>query len=662
MAPSRPDSRFAFILHADVIGSTALVQRDEGLAHQRIHDAFRRLDACISRHGGATHEIRGDAIVAEFEKASDALTAALDFQRGSGAGRRSDGEDALRLRIGIAMGEVIVADGTVTGAGVVLAQRLEQLANGDGVVIQGAACESIPQRMPFEFDPLGEQEVKGFERPVRAFRARLADGATLPSPTRSRPVAGLGGRRWRGIAAAVLATTAVLAALAWWQPWRPAQSIPPSASLSHPLPDNPSVAVLPFVDTRQAQTDAYLADGLAEQLIASLAQVPGLFVIARDSVFTYKGVPVEATRVSQELGVRYVVEVEFTRGERAITLAYRIVDGLSGRAVTASRVERPASRLFDLQDTLLREVLSSLPLATAANHPDPVGDYGTDDLEAYDYYLRGQAFYHLASAEDNERARQMFRRALEIDPDFARAYAQLAMTYVNDLRFGWNNAGEASLAQARESAETAVELDHESAQAHRAAGHVSILGGDPEAATAAGERAIELSPGLADAYVVVGTGRTLAGDADAGVELIQQAIRMNPYAPLAYSLGLGRARFFAGDFREARLQLERAIELNPNMVTPHVLLAATLGRLGEQEEAARRAQQVLTLDPGFTMEGWLARERITDEAYADSLAQGLKIAGLVTEKPKERSWLRLPGLKLPDLEPRQAPDHNSDRR
>ncbi|MCZ7598999.1 MAG: adenylate/guanylate cyclase domain-containing protein [Gammaproteobacteria bacterium] len=221
------------------------------MAHQRIQDAFRRLDGCIARHGGATHEIRGDAIVAEFEKASDALTAALDFQLGNVAGRSTDEDDALCLRIGIAMGEVIVADGTVTGAGVVLAQRLEQLAEGDGVVIGGAACESIPERMPFEFDPLGEQEVKGFERPVRAFRARLADGAALPSPPRSRPAAGPGGRRWRGIAAAVLAATAVLAALAWWQPWRPAQSIPPSASLSHPLPDNPSVAVLPFVDTRR---------------------------------------------------------------------------------------------------------------------------------------------------------------------------------------------------------------------------------------------------------------------------------------------------------------------------------------------------------------------------------------------------------------------------
>ncbi|MCZ7598998.1 MAG: hypothetical protein M5U09_16610 [Gammaproteobacteria bacterium] len=256
----------------------------------------------------------------------------------------------------------------------------------------------------------------------------------------------------------------------------------------------------------------------------------------------------------------------------------------------------------------------------------------------------------------------MFRRALEIDPDFSRAYAQLAMTYVNDLRFGWNDAGEASLAQARESADTAIELDHDSARAYRAAGHVSILGGDPEAAASAGERALELSPGLADAYVVVGTGRTLAGDADAGVELIQQAIRMNPYAPWPTPRDLaGRGSSQAISARP-RLQLERAIELNPNMVTPHVLLAATLGRLGETEQATRRAEQVLALDPGFTVEGWLARERIVDETYVDSLEQGLKAAGLVEEKPKERSWLRLPDLKLPDLQPRQAPDYNSGRR
>jgi len=280
-----PSRKLAVILHADVVGSTALVQRDETLAHARIQAAFQRLANATEAYGGIAHEIRGDALVAEYSRASDAVCAALAFQI-EHSGHNQNLADPIRpdLRVGISLGEVVIADGTITGAGVVLAQRLEQLAESGGVVVQGSVSETVPVRLPFAFESLGEQTVKGFDQPVRAFVAKLKPGDPVPAPEphatgvrqKDLPDDGSG---------------------------RPALE----------LPDKPSIAVLPFTNMSGDPEQEYFSDGITEDIITELSRFRTLFVIARNSSFAFKGQSVDVKQVARELGVRYVLEGSIRR-------------------------------------------------------------------------------------------------------------------------------------------------------------------------------------------------------------------------------------------------------------------------------------------------------------------------------------------------------------
>jgi adenylate cyclase len=257
--------KLAVILHADVVGSTTLVQQNESLAHERIQAAFHHFSETITTYGGVTRELRGDALLAEFERASDAVSAALAFQiLNEELNSKLDDDILPQLRIGISLGEVIIADNTITGAGVVLAQRLEQLADPGGVVVQGSVSETVPARMPFEFEGFGEQKLKGFDQPVRTFTARLISGEELPTPE-------------------VNANT------------NPQDKQPKALQ----VPDKPSIAVLPFENMSGDPEQEFFADGISEDLITALSKIHWFFVIARHSSFTYKGQAVDVTRVDR---------------------------------------------------------------------------------------------------------------------------------------------------------------------------------------------------------------------------------------------------------------------------------------------------------------------------------------------------------------------------
>ena len=289
MKEERLPSKFTFILHADIAGSTALVQQDEELAHKRTQDTFRRFDETITKYRGYVRELRGDALLAEFERASDAVTAALAFQAAQSNYLAQLDDDILPgVRVGIAMGEVIIADDTLTGAGVVLAQRMEQLAEPGGICITGAMHEALPPRLPFDQNDLGEQQVKGFDDPVRVYTVGLKEGANLPEPTvvsesRKSKVAQF------ALIAAVVVLICGSALLAWVQPWKPDFEPASVEKMALPLPDKPSIAVLPFDNYSDEEKLDFFADGLTENITSALSKAPGLFVIARNSAATYKG-------------------------------------------------------------------------------------------------------------------------------------------------------------------------------------------------------------------------------------------------------------------------------------------------------------------------------------------------------------------------------------
>ena len=329
--------KLAVILHADVVGSTLLVQQNETLAHERIQQAFHRMSETIESYGGRTHELRGDALVAEFERASDAICAALGYQDYRAAVNDDSGDDIQpQMRIGISLGEVVIADGTVTGAGVVLAQRLEQLTEPGAVSIQGAAYETVPQRLPFEYENLGEQEVKGFDEPVRAYSVKLKTGEDIPA-YEAAPLSGMDAYRKRGSrsTAITLGLLIVIAiALAWWQPWQSAEH-PASEQVSSQPDPQPSIAVLPFQTLSEDPQQDYFSDGVTNDIITDLSKFSNLLVIASTSVFVYKDKPINIKQIGQELGVRYILEGSIQKADDRVRINTQLIDATTDHHVWA---------------------------------------------------------------------------------------------------------------------------------------------------------------------------------------------------------------------------------------------------------------------------------------------------------------------------------------
>ena len=313
--------KLAVLLHADVVGSTSLVQKNETLAHERIQDTYRRYSETISSYGGVAIEIRGDALVAEFAKVSDTVSASLAFQATNTVLNEKISDDIQPvLRIGIAMGEVVVADNTVTGEGIVLAQRLEQLAEPGGVCIQGAAYETLPKRLPFKYENLGEQQVKGFDEPVRVYTVSLESGGVIPE----------------------------------------SQAVAQSATSAPDLPEKPSIAVLPFINMSGDPEQEYFSDGITEDITTALSYFTGLFVIARNSSFSYKGKLMDAKQIAGELGVRYLLEGSVRRSENHIRINCQLINAVTGSHIWAQRFDRDLEDIFELQDEITRVIVGSI--------------------------------------------------------------------------------------------------------------------------------------------------------------------------------------------------------------------------------------------------------------------------------------------------------------
>ena len=340
MADQDISRKLAVIVHADVVDSTTLVQRGETLTHKRIIDAFKRLSTIIQDYGGTVHEVRGDALVAEFARASDAVCAVLDFQQHHTESlKQFDDEIKPAIRIGISLGEVVFADNTVTGTGVVLAQRIEQLAEPGGLCITAAIHEALPKHMPFDQASIGEQELKGFDELVRVYRVELKPGELIPPPEQSKK-ADLYLRNWNVVTAAVIAVVIAVGLLFWFKPWEAHEDPASVTRTAFPLPDKPSIAVLPFTNMSDDPQQEYFADGITDDLITDLSQISGLLVISRNSVFVYKDKPTPVQQMAQELGVRYLLEGSMRRVGDRVRINTQLIEWDDRRACLGRPLRR----------------------------------------------------------------------------------------------------------------------------------------------------------------------------------------------------------------------------------------------------------------------------------------------------------------------------------
>ena len=598
--------KLVVILHADVVGSTSLVQKNETLAHERIQAAFHQFSETINSYGGITRELRGDALVAEFERASDAVTAALAFQTLSGESNATlDDEIKPQLRIGISLGEVIIADNTVTGAGVVLAQRLEQLADTGGIVVQGAVAETVPTRMPFDFESLGEHKLKGFELPVRAFSTSLKPGESLPTPES--------------------------------ECYKQSGAAPPNrVSKVHAGIEagKPSIAVLPFKNMSGDPEQEYFSDGISEDIVTELSRFHDLFVIARHSSFSFKNQALDISEIGQKLGVQYLVEGSIRKSAGRVRITAQLIEVATGSHIWADRYDRELEDIFAVQDDVVRTITATLVGKVGLAHRDRAQNKLPSNMDAYDWFVQGRELYSTTTCDDNSKAILMFEKAVALDPGFAAAYALLAQAHLRDWITFWEEIPEQSYQRVWANARKSVELDDTDSVTQASIGYAYLFKGDHDQAYVHLNRALELNPGDTDALIFMSRFEMLTGSPELAIERIAEANRYNPFGK--YNWSLGTAYYAMHRYDEAKLKLQ-AIHSPAEIML--VWMGAVYAQVGEIEKARElttkfvaHAEEKLNLSSAPLPTSWLGfvaeRWPFKLQEDMDHLLEGLHKAGL----------------------------------
>jgi adenylate cyclase len=590
MAEDGVRRRLAAIVAADVVGYSRLMSDDEAGTLARLRVIRRELFEPKTKHyRGRTFKITGDGALVEFKSAIDAVNSAVDIQRMLAEREAGVAEDRrIRLRIGISLGDVIVEGSDLYGNGVNVAARMESLAEPGGICISGNVHEQVRGAVGLAFDDLGEQKVKNIPDPVHAYSMHLGNsGATEPD------------RRQVGA--------------------------PP------PLPEKPSIAVLPFQNLSGDPDQEYFADGVVEEIITALSRMRWLFVIARNSSFTYKGRPVDVKQVGRELGVRYVLEGSVRKAATRVRITGQLVDASTGAHIWADHFDGGLDDIFDLQDQVTASVVGAIAPRLEQAEIDRARHKPTENLDAYDYYLRGMASFYQWTKEANEEALKLFYRAIERDPDFASAYALAAWCYGWRKAHGWMNDRAREIAEGARLARRAVKLGKDDAIALARGGHIlGFLGDDLEGGLECIDRALVLNPNLAITWYLSGWLRVYRGEPEVAIEHLAHAMRLSPLDPTLFNMqaGMGIAHFLTGRFDDASSWAEKASRDQTDYAVAPAIAAAShalAGRLEKARQAMGRLRQNFPTLRISNLRDWLP---IRQPEHFTRWADGLRKAGL----------------------------------
>jgi adenylate cyclase len=623
MAEDQVQRKLAALLAADVAGYSRLMGADEEatLAALRRH-RNDLIDPTIAKHGGRIANTAGDSVLAEFPSVVEALRCAIEIQRAMAGFNSGIPQDRrIEFRIGINVGDVMAQDGDLLGDGVNIAARLEGLAEPGGICISRAVRDQVRDRMDIGLEDMGEVAVKNIARPVRAFRV-LEDGVSVPSPAKS-PASG---RRWVVAAAIGVVALAAGGGLWWWQPWAGSEDPARQDRLAHALPDRPSLAILPFTNLSDDRKQDYFADGFTEDLITNVAQSKELFVIARNSTFTYKGRAVKIRQVAEELGVRYVLEGSVRRVGEKMRITAQLIDATTGAHVWAKRYDEPTGKLFDIQDELSREIAGTL-LAniSKADHARAL-QKRPKDLSAYDYVLQSRARWAAGKKGPTQEARALAEKAIAADPNYAPAYAALGDALIRSYILQWD--GKQALEQAYGAARKAVALDPLSPVAHELLGRVFLRRRQLDDSIASARKALSLNPNRARSYATLADALTFANRPQEAVALMQKAIRLDPLYPPLFNMYFGRALYFAKQYDKAVVELRACATRAPRWRPCYMFLSAAYAESGRIEDARRTAAELLKIAPKFSINGSVKRHLpFVPEAMA-FYVRGLSKAGV----------------------------------
>ncbi|HXG21020.1 MAG TPA: adenylate/guanylate cyclase domain-containing protein [Methylomirabilota bacterium] len=585
--------RLAAILSADVKGYSRLMGDDE-IATVRTLTAHRAvMAALIQQHRGRVVDSPGDNMLAEFASVVDALEGAVHIQQELKT-RNSNLPPTRRMefRIGINLGDVIVEEERIYGDGVNIAARLENLADAGGICISGTVYDQVETKLAFRYEFLGEQPVKNIAKPVRVYRVLMEEATS------------------RGKA-----------------PPQDAGLLLSEKHQSLPLPDKPSIAVLPFVNMSSDPEQEYFSDGITEDLITDLSKISGLFVISRNSVLPYKGKAIKPEQVSVELGVRYILEGSIRKAGNRVRITAQLIDAATGYHLWAERYDRDLQDIFALQDEVTRNIVASLKVQLTVGEQQRLGCPLTKNLEAYDCYLRGLELYDRSTQEANLLARQLFVKAVALDPRFATAHAHVGWAHFAEWSMGWSQDPR-TLDLALASVQKALAVDALLPTGHRLLGIVYLWKKQYDLAIAEVERALALDQNDADTYCALGDIFNFSGRPEETPDLVEKAMRLNPHYPTWYLWVLGHAYYLLRRYDEAIATFKKALTRNPDFLPAHGFLAIIYGETGSLEEAKVEGATTIRLSPQFSHHTLQQRMPYKDPAVLERVLHGARRARL----------------------------------
>jgi adenylate cyclase len=580
VAEQRVQRRLAAILAADVVGYSALMQRAEEATYAEFERLKREIvEPSLSQHDGRLIKTTGDGALAEFASPSAAVRCAVEIQESIASGRSS-----LKLRIGVNLGEVIIgADGDLFGDGINIAVRLEGTAAPGGILISEKVYSEVEGKLDVGFEDRGEQQLKNISKPVRAYALCAGAHGALSERLSAAP----------------------------------------------PLPDKPSIAVLPFENMSSDPEQEYFADGMVEEITTALSRFRWLFVIARNSSFTFKGKAVDIKEVGRRLGVRYVLEGSVRKALGKVRITGQLIDAATGAHIWADRFERDMTDIFALQDEVTVAVVSAIQPKLLHTEIEMATRRRPENLTAYDYYLRALPQLYLATGEGLAEAIRLAHRALELDPRFGLAAAAAGVCHMNNVLQGYSADPQFDRKEAVRLLRLALSIDDDDPETLAAAAvNSAFMVGDSESEIQMADRAVALNPNSFFAWAGRGHVHRIAGLPEEAVRSYERAIRMSPADPRLHFtfLGMGLAFIELGRFEEAIVAGKKALRQNPSFSPAYRLLASAFAHLGRGTEAREAAARVLELDPSFTISSGIARSVASKNAKL--LIEGFRKAGL----------------------------------